>query len=64
ALPSAVAIAQRQGAHAAVPSAAPAAPAALAAPAPAGATAKRQGAAQPSQQLANAGAIAQQPVDH
>ncbi|AOJ05537.1 secretin [Burkholderia mayonis] len=75
ALPSASAIAQRQGARAAVPGAAPAVPAApaaatasptpaaLAAPAPAGATAKRQGAAQPSQQLANAGAIAQ-PVDH
>lgn len=70
ALPSAAALAQRQGAHAAAPdtahagpaesataTASPAPAAALAAPAAAGATAKRQGA-QPPQQLANAGAIA------
>ncbi|KAA8762536.1 type II and III secretion system protein family protein, partial [Burkholderia pseudomallei] len=68
--PSAAALAQRQGAHAAAPdtahagpaesaaaTASPAPAAALAAPAAASATAKRQGA-QPPQQLANAGAIA------
>ncbi|EXJ02976.1 type II and III secretion system protein family protein [Burkholderia pseudomallei] len=70
ALPSAAALAQRQGAHAAAPdtahagpaesaaaTASPAAATASPAPAAAGATAKRQGA-QPPQQLANAGAIA------
>lgn len=70
ALPSAAALAQRQGVHAAAPdtahagpaesataTASPAPAAAPAAPATAGATAKRQGA-QPPQQLANAGAIA------